>query len=158
MESWSWKRYTSQNPADMLTKVVTREKLRLCSVSICLQGWRWRWEIARSKEETFSRKWSSGGVATINLQVGDCWVWSLIILFILYHSVGPLYLNGAATPPEIKHCLGGPGGAAATLWSPPWRGVSGEAPPKLKIDVKLPCKSIVISSQSGTFIRWMIWW
>jgi len=29
---------TSQNPADMLTKVVTREKLRICSVSIGLQG------------------------------------------------------------------------------------------------------------------------
>ena len=28
---------TSQNPADMLTKVVTREKLRICSVSIGLQ-------------------------------------------------------------------------------------------------------------------------
>jgi len=24
------------------------------------------------------------------------------------------------------------------------------------IDVKLPCKSLVISSQSGPFIRWMI--
>ena len=30
--------HTSQNPADMLTKVVTREKLRLCLVSIGLQG------------------------------------------------------------------------------------------------------------------------
>ena len=30
--------HTSQNPADMLTKVVTREKLRVCSVSIGLQG------------------------------------------------------------------------------------------------------------------------
>ena len=30
--------YTSQNPADMLTKVVTREKLRMCSVPIGLQG------------------------------------------------------------------------------------------------------------------------
>ncbi len=30
--------HTSQNPADMLTKVVTREKLRTCSVSIGLQG------------------------------------------------------------------------------------------------------------------------
>ena len=30
--------HTSQNPADMLTKVVTREKLRMCSVSIGLQG------------------------------------------------------------------------------------------------------------------------
>lgn len=30
--------HTSQNPAYMLTKVVTREKLRTCSVSIGLQG------------------------------------------------------------------------------------------------------------------------
>ena len=30
--------HTSQNPTDMLTKVVTREKLRICSVSIGLQG------------------------------------------------------------------------------------------------------------------------
>ena len=29
--------HTSQNPADILTKVVTREKLRVCSVSIGLQ-------------------------------------------------------------------------------------------------------------------------
>ena len=29
--------HTSQNLADMLTKVVTREKLRICSVSIGLQ-------------------------------------------------------------------------------------------------------------------------
>ena len=30
--------HTSQNLADMLTNVVTREKLRMCSVSIGLQG------------------------------------------------------------------------------------------------------------------------
>ena len=30
--------HTSQNPVDMLTKVVTREKLRTCSVSIGFQG------------------------------------------------------------------------------------------------------------------------
>ena len=30
--------HTSQNPADMLTKVVTRDKLRTCSVSVGLQG------------------------------------------------------------------------------------------------------------------------
>jgi len=30
--------HTSQNLADMLTKVVTREKLSSCSVSVCLQG------------------------------------------------------------------------------------------------------------------------
>ena len=48
--------------------------------------------------------------------------------------------NGVAMPPVIKRCLGGPGGAAA----------------KLKIGVKFPCKSIVISSESGSFIRRMI--
>ena len=32
--------HSSQNPADMLTKVVTRDKLRLCAVSIGLQGCR----------------------------------------------------------------------------------------------------------------------
>ena len=83
-------------------------------------------------------------------------MWSLIILFILYHSVGSLYLTGVATPPEIKRCLGGPRGAAATLWSPHLGGVSGVASLKLKIDVKLPYKIIVISSQSGPFIRRMI--
>jgi hypothetical protein len=30
--------HTSQNPADMLTKVVTREKLSFCSVSVGLQA------------------------------------------------------------------------------------------------------------------------
>jgi len=39
-------------------------------------------------------------------------------------------------------------------WSP--SGGSGVAPPKLKIDVKLPCKSLLISSQSRSFIRQMI--
>ena len=32
----------------------------------------------------------------------------------------------------------------------------GAVPPKLKIDIKLPCKSLVISSQSKLFIRQMI--
>jgi len=35
-------------------------------------------------------------------------------------------------------------------------GGSGAMPPKLKIDVKLPCKILVIYSQSGPFIRRMI--
>ena len=78
------------------------------------------------------------------------------MLFILYHRVGLLYLNGAATLPVILHCLGGPGGQLRVYGAPPWQGVSGAAPLKLKIDVKLPCKSIVISSQSGPFIRQMI--
>jgi len=30
--------HTSQNPADMLTEVVSREKLRICSVLVVLQG------------------------------------------------------------------------------------------------------------------------
>jgi len=30
--------HTSQNPTDMLTKVVTKEKLRICSVSVGIQG------------------------------------------------------------------------------------------------------------------------
>ena len=151
--------HTSQNPADMLTKVVTREKLRICSVSVGLQGWRWRWETARSKEESLSSKWSSGGVATISLQVGDCWVWSLIIFYIQkYRHFGPQFKMGAATPP-VKYSLQGGfrGGRLRPLGAPPWRGVSGAAPPKLKTAVKLPCKSIVISSQSGPFIRRMIW-
>jgi hypothetical protein len=54
--------------------------------------------------------------------------------------------GGGADPPR----LGGPGASG------PPAGVSGAAPPKLKTDVKLPCKSIVISSQSGPFIRRMI--
>ena len=56
--------------------------------------------------------------------------------------------------------LGGCGGDLSQLRgsgaSGPSTGVSGATPPKPKIDVKLPCKSIVISSQSGSFIRWMI--
>ena len=71
-------------------------------------------------------------------------------MFILYHNVGPLYLNVAATLPVIKRCLGGLEGADCKFMErPPWQGVLGAAPPKLKTDVKFPCKSIVISSQSG---------
>ena len=51
---------------------------------------------------------------------------------------------------ELTPLLGGPGA------SDPLAGVSRVAPLKLKIDVKLPCKSIVISSQYGLFIRRMI--
>ena len=53
---------------------------------------------------------------------------------------------GGAHPPQ----LGGPGANG------PSAGVSGAAPPKLKTDVKLACKSIVIFSQSGSFIRQMM--
>ena len=43
------------------------------------------------------------------------------------------------------------------LYTPPCRGVAGASDPsKLKIDVKFPCKSLVISSQSRPLIRQMI--
>ena len=76
--------------------------------------------------------------------------------YILYSKVSPhwiLVLNRVTTPP-VKYSL--QGGWLQPLGSPPWRGVSGAAPPKLKTAVKLPCKSIVISSQSEPFIRRMI--
>ena len=57
-------------------------------------------------------------------------------------DLSPPWGSGGADPPR----LGGPGAS----------GGSGVAPSKPKIDVKLPCKSIVISSQSGPFIRQMI--
>ena len=61
-------------------------------------------------------------------------------------DLSPPQGSGGADPPR----LGGPGASG------PPAGVLGAATPKLKTDVKLPCKSIVISSQSGPFIRWMI--
>ena len=61
-----------------------------------------------------------------------CWVWSLIILFILYHNVGPLYINGVATLPIIKCCPEGLGGVIATLWSPPLAGGFGGSAPEAK--------------------------
>ena len=74
--------HTSQNPADMLTKGVTREKLSSCSVSVGLQEWRWRWEICQVQEGSKSSIYSNSGVVEISLQVGDCWLWSLIIFYI----------------------------------------------------------------------------
>ena len=59
--------------------------------------------------------------------------------------VPPAGVQGARSPPA-----GGSGGQQSP------GGGSGAAPPKLKTDVNLPCKIIVISSQSGPFIRRMI--
>jgi len=70
--------------------------------------------------------------------------------YLLYSKVSPhwtLVLNGVATPP-IKYALQGVSGPSVR--------VSGAAPSKLKTNVKLPCKSTVISSQSEPFIKWMI--
>ena len=68
----------------------------------------------------------------------------------------PLPSKGAETPPIIIRCRGGSRGAIALFKAPPWQGFWGAAPPKLKTDVKLPCKSILISSQSRPLIRQMI--
>ena len=67
----------------------------------------------------------------------------------------PLHTGGDLCPPRGSEGadptrLGGPRASG------PPTGVLGPAPPKLKTDVKLPCKNIVISSQSGLFIRQMI--
>lgn len=72
-----------------------------------------------------------------DMESRGCWVWSLII----FYSTGILDPNskwGGNAARKIIAAVGGPG------------------PPKLKTAVKLPCKSIVISSQSGPFIRRMI--
>ena len=77
-------------------------------------------------------------------------------MFTLYHSFGPLYLKrGGNAARNLIAAVGGLGWVAALFGAHPGGG-SGAVPPKLKIDVKLPCKSIVISSQSGPFIRQMI--
>ena len=68
----------------------------------------------------------------------------------------PDYLLYSKVPPHWTPVQNGGGNAARKIFAA--GGVQGGAavPPKLKIDVKLPCKSIVISSQSGPFIRRMI--
>lgn len=93
-----------------------------------------------------------------------CCVWSMIVHRSLFQLdvyprkfVHPSTRGGArgTCPPR-----GGPGGPISPgwgVWGPAVAGGgSGAAPLKLKTDVKLPCKSIVISSQSGPFIRRMI--
>ncbi len=71
-------------------------------------------------------------------------MWSMIVQRSLF-SVGCI-------PREVCTPLhaGGCGGQRSP------DGGLGVVPLKLKTDVKLPCKSIVISSQSGPFIRRMI--
>ena len=66
----------------------------------------------------------------------------------------PLHKGGDLSPPR------GPRGADPSTrgsggqWSP--SGGFGGSAPKAKIDVKFPCKSILISIQYGPFIRQMI--
>ena len=81
--------------------------------------------------------------------------------YLLYSKVPPHWTpvqnGGGNAARKIIVAVGGSRAGGNDFWEPPpWRGVSGAAPPKLKTAVKLPCKSIVISSQSGPFIRRMI--
>ena len=71
----------------------------------------------------------------------------------------PLHAGGCGGDLSPPRGSGGgpippPAGGSGGQWSP--GGGSGAVPPKLKTNVNLPCKIIVISSQSGPFIRWMI--
>ena len=63
-------------------------------------------------------------------------------------GVEPDYLLYSKVPPHWTPVQNGGGNAARKIFA--------AAPTKLKTAVKLPCKSIVISSQSGVFIRRMI--
>ena len=63
-------------------------------------------------------------------------------------GVEPDYLLYSKVPPLWTPVQNGGGNAARKIFAA--GGVQGGAA------VKLPCKSIVISSQSGPFIRWMI--
>jgi len=69
-----------------------------------------------------------------------CWVWSLIIFFIQrYPHIGPQFIM----PPVECMSLGASAGGVVTMiiWIPPG-GVLGVVNPKLKIDVKFPCKML----------------
>ena len=79
------------------------------------------------------------------------------------HDCSEVFVSAGRIPQEVLYTppRGGCGGDLSPLAggsggqrSP--GGGSGAAPPKLKIDVNLPCKSIVFSSQSEPFIRRMI--
>ena len=65
-------------------------------------------------------------------------MWSLIILFILYHSIEPLYLNGGGNAAhKLIPIVGGPGGVAVTLWSPPLAAGFGGSAPEAKNKCKI---------------------
>jgi hypothetical protein len=78
----------------------------------------------------------------ISLQVGDCWLWSLIIFLIQRSCFSHVWIpfpDGGVWggfPPHICH-QGGPGGGKY-FGAPPGRG-SGQ-PPEEKFLGKFPCK------------------
>ena len=91
----------------------------------------------------------------VNLK-GICCAWSMIVQRSLFQP--DVYPRKFVHPSTRGGCGGdlspsrGSGGADP----PRLGGLGASGPPKLKIDVNLPCKSIVISSQSEPFIRRMI--
>jgi hypothetical protein len=79
----------------------------------------------------------------ISLQVGDCWLWSLIIFLIqrfVSAMLGPHSLMGGVgglSPPQLSP--GGPGGGDNFFVAPPGGGFGGNAP-EVKYWEKFPCK------------------
>jgi hypothetical protein len=65
------------------------------------------------------------------------------------HDCSEVFVSATCIPEEVCTPL-------HTGETCPTHGGLGAVPSKLKTDVKMPCKSIVISSQSGPFIRRMI--
>ena len=138
--------HTSQNPADMLTKVVTKEKLRTCSVSIGLQGWRWRWKNSQVQRgvivQQMKQQWScynhspSGRLLCVE---HDC---SKVFCFSRMYTLGSLYtpphrgVQGGLIPPTgVQGGRSPPAGGSGDQWSP--SGGSGAMPPKPKNRCKI---------------------
>jgi hypothetical protein len=80
----------------------------------------------------------------ISLQVGDCWLWSLII-FLIHRFVsamlGPHSLMGGCGGgfPPHNYRQGGPRGGDEIFVAPPGGGFRGSAPEE-KFWEKFPCK------------------
>ena len=105
--------HTSQNPTDMLTNGVTREKLSSFLVSVGLQAWMWIWEIFEVQEGSYINKYNNGGVVEISLQVGDWWFVELDYLhdskvFVFSHVYTPwrLYNLEECTLLHVGECRG----------------------------------------------------
>jgi hypothetical protein len=118
--------HTSQNPRDIITKGVTREKVSSCSVSVGIQEWIWIWEIFQVQEGSEYIIYSSGGVVEISLQVEYCWLWSLII-FMIYRSFNfsDVYTPWSIYTPEVCTLLNA---GVCRGEVPPLRGLGGLSP------------------------------
>jgi hypothetical protein len=97
-------------------------------------------KFSRSKKVSESNIYNSGGVVEISLQVGDCWLWSLIIFLIQRSFLSAVFIpHEVFTPQKYVHSStrgsaegGYPlcGVRGAGVWGqagPQW-GFGGEAP------------------------------